>query len=63
MNKAIFSHVLAKFVLDIDILKNKFAGKNGNGLKLKLEIVSPDTLLRFSKYLKMFNIIWDTFSF
>ena len=46
MNKAIFSHALAKFVLNKDILKNKLPGKNGNGLKLKLEIASPDVLLR-----------------
>ena len=46
MNKANFSHALPKFVLIIDILKNKLAGKNGNGLKLKQEIASPDILLR-----------------
>ena len=46
MNKANFSHALPKFVLIIDILKNKLAGKNVNGLKLKQEIACPDILLR-----------------
>ena len=46
MNKANFSHAFPKFVLKIDIVKNKLAGKNGNGLKLKQEIANPDILLR-----------------